>query len=152
MTADNAAGARALTAAGLCLDELKAALRAEEAERLSPATQAAYHEAEASGHSSWLEVTDALQRRVLQGHRVPRERMAAALFVLRAAAQLFPHDNDVQSIPLYVRHNRAEQGSLRAGDPLPVVRLHPLHTGATTTLPVECAGRQPVLLVAGSFT
>jgi hypothetical protein len=112
----------------------------------------AYHAAEASGHSSWLEVTDVLQRRVLQVHSVPPERMAAALFVLRAAAQLFPHDEDVQSIPLYVRHNRAEQGSLRAGDLIPLVTLHPPKPGTTTTLPVACAGQQPTLLVAGSFT
>ena len=82
----DSAGARALAAAGLSLDELKTALRAEETARLSDATQAEYGEAESgTADSDWLEVTDALQRRVLASCSVPPQRMEAALYVLRPA-------------------------------------------------------------------
>ena len=127
-------------------------LRAEEAQRLAPATQAAYGVAEASFDSDWLKVTEELQKRVLRQHGVPPARLAAALYLLRTATQLFPHDDELQRIPLYVRHNRAEQGDLQPGDPLPSVTLHSLQSGAPTTLACACDGPQPTLLVAGSFT
>lgn len=115
-------------------------------------------------------MTEELQRRVLrEACAVPPERMAAALYVLRAASQLFLEDEELRRIPLYVRHNRAEQGGLRPGDALPDVPLHPLQpapaaaptsaaaavaaaAAPTTSLRAACAGPQPTLLVAGSFT
>jgi len=103
-------------------------------------------------------VTEELQQRVLRDEAgVPPARMAAALFALRGAAQLFPRDAELRRIPLYVRHNRAEQGALRAGDALPEVPLFPLRPAseaadAATSLRAVCAGTQPTLLVAGSFT
>ena len=62
--------------------------------------------------------------------------------------------------------NRAEQGSLREGDELPDVPLFPLRPPPSpadspaglesrcgaTSLRAACAGTQPILLVAGSFT
>lgn len=145
------AGAQALVAAGLSLNALKKAMRAEEMARLSAATQRAYAAAEASEDASWLTVTADLQRRVLRRAGVPPERMTAALYVLRSAAQLFPNDAELGSIPLQVRHNRARQGHLREGDQLTDVQLHQLSTGAPTLLREACAGR-PTLIVAGSFT
>ena len=98
-------------------------------------------------------MTDALQRRVLADAGVPERRMAAALFALRAASQLFPHDAELAAIPLYVRHNHATAGTLRSGDQLPELPLHTLQpTGATTSLRASCAGPLPTLLVAGSWT
>ena len=148
-----------LAAAGLSLPQLKAALRAEEVARLSASTQAAYAAAEAREDTDWLEVTEELQQRVLRDEAgVPPARMAAALFALRSAAQLFPRDADLRSIPLYVRHNRAERGALRDGDALPEVPLFPLRPAANaaadgaTSLRAVCAGTQPTLLVVGSFT
>lgn len=126
-------------------------LRSEEAARLAEETQAAYAEAERGG-SDWLQVTEALQKRLLREAGVPRERMAAALFALRAAAQLFPGDAELCSIPLYVRHNRAAQGSLREGDAVPDVLLHPLRRDGALSLRAACAGPLPTLLVAGSWT
>ena len=153
---EHARGGQALAAAGLSLEALKAALRAEETARLSSATQAAYGEAESGAHGtdgSWLEVTDALQQRVLTELGVPPDRMAAALFVLRAASQLFPDDAELRQLPLYVRHNRAQLGTLRPGDALPDVPLFsPDATGAATTLREACDGPQPTLVVAGSWT
>ena len=150
---------RALAAAGLSLPQLKVALRAEEVARLSASTQAAYAAAEAREDTDWLDVTEELQQRVLRDEAgVPPAHMAAALFALRGAAQLFPRDAELRRIPLYVRHNRAEQGTLRAGDALPEVPLFPLRPAAAanddaaTSLRAVCAGMQPTLLVAGSFT
>ena len=104
-------------------------------------------------------MTEELQQRVLRDEAgVPPAHMAAALFALRGAAQLFPRDAELRRIPLYVRHNRAEQGTLRAGDALPEVPLFPLRPAAAanddaaTSLRAVCAGMQPTLLVAGSFT
>jgi len=133
---------------------LKSVLRAEEAARLSDETQAAYAAAEREeGDSDWLEVTGRLQRRVLREHGVPPERMAAALFATRSAAALFPHDAELRGISLYVRHNRAQRGSLVAGDQLPDVPLYPPEPSmAATSLRAVCAGEQPTLLVAGSWT
>jgi len=147
---------RALAAAGLTLADLKAALRAEEEARLSEATQAAYGAAESDRlDTDWLEVTEELQRRVLHAEvAVPPERMAAALFAMRAASQLFPDDDDVQQASLYVRHNRARFGTLQPGDALPDVPLYAPEPGGaeSTSLRAACAGPAPTLLVAGSWT
>ena len=99
-------------------------------------------------------MTAALQERVLAERGVPPVRMIAALHLLRSASQLFPQ---LRHLSLYVRHNRAEQGALRAGDALPEVPLFPLRPAseaadAATSLRAVCAGTQPTLLVAGSFT
>ena len=152
--AEEEVGARALAAAGLTLSGLKAALRAEEEARWSEATQAAYGTAESDkSDADWLEVTDELQRRVLRGAGVSPPRLAAALFVMRAASQLFPDDAEVQQASLYVRYNRARPGNLRAGDALPDVPLYSLQPDCKpTSLRAACAGPVPTLLVAGSWT
>ena len=162
------AGTRALAAAGLTLAALKEALRAEEAARLSAEVQAEYgaveDDAAGADGSDWLAVTAALQERVLRAAGVPARPMEAALFALRGAAQLFPDDAELQRISLYVRHNRARHGTLQPGDTLPDVPLFALDApadatdaadaagGARTSLRAACAGAQPTLLVAGSWT
>ena len=113
-----------------------------------------------SAHADWLGVTEELQRRVLAGAGVPPERMTAALYVLRAASQLFPGDEDVQRISLYARHNRASAGTLKAGDELPDAPLYaaaqPPPEGTEEEAPLSlravCAGPEPTLLVAGSWS
>ena len=111
-------------------------------------------------------MTEALQRRLLREEAgVSPERTAAALFALRAAAQLFPGDAELRAIPLYVRNNRAARGDLRQGDAVPDVPLHTLRSGAAlaqaalrgtaagaVSLRTACAGPLPTLLVAGSWT
>ena len=146
-------GASALAAAGLSLRELKDAMRAEETARLSKATQREYAVAESRDDSSWLAVTDALQRKILGQVGVPPARMAAALFVLRAAAQLFPDDPEMRTIPLQVRHNRARCGHLCEGDVRVDVPLYSMERRSTcvTMLSKACADL-PTLVVAGSFT
>ena len=131
-------------------------LRAEETARTSSDTQAAYAEAESGAHGTgrdWLDVTEALQQHLLAEQGVPPERMAAALFALRAASQLFPDDAELRQLSLYVRHNRAQLGTLRPGDALPDVPLFSLEgMGAATTLREVCHGPQPTLVVAGSWS
>ena len=106
---------QALAAAGLTLETLEAVLRAEEVARRSDEVQAAYGDAErGDGDGDWLDVTDALQRRLLaDAGGVAPERMAAALFAPRVAGELFP---SLAPLSLYRRHNRAAAGTLREGD------------------------------------
>ena len=129
---------------------------------MSEATQAEYGAAESGTHGSsthedWLEGTEGLQRGVLTDAGVSTERMAAALYVLRAASQLFPGDAEVQHASLYVRHNRARPGTLKLGDELPDVRLYSLQQSTDgvkehISLRAACSGAAPTLLVAGSWS
>jgi hypothetical protein len=146
--------AAALRAAGFTsLDALKDVLRAEEVCRHSEATQDAYERAEAPGSKTdWLEVTSAMQERLLTEVGVPPERMAAALWLLRSAHALWPDDAEVRAISCWVRHNRARAGTLACGDRAPDLPLYPITgtDGATSVL--RLCGGQPTLLVAGSYT
>lgn len=126
-------------------------LRAEADARLSDATQEAYGAAEMRDDADWLDVTADLQTRLLTEAGVPANRMAAALWLLRSAASLFPAD-PLCRIGVHVVHNRARAGELAAGDAAPDVPLYALGSGsAPTTLRAACDGA-PTLLVAGSFT
>lgn len=135
-------------------------LRREEAERHSDATQAAFGVAEAAGsETDWLEVVSAMQARVVREAGVPSGREAAALWLLRTAASLWPDDAELQMISCWVRHNRATSGSLVVGDGAPDLPLHaivsasPRHHGAARgTSVLRACARKPTLLVAGSFT
>jgi len=127
-------------------------LRAEETARQSKELQAAYGVAErGDADGDWLDVTDALQRRLLADTGgVAPERMAAALFALRAAGELFP---SLAPLSLYRRHNRAAVGTLREGDAPPDVPLYLAADGAPTSLHAACAADGlPSLVVAGSWT
>lgn len=139
----------------MSVSELKVLLRREETLRLSEDTQARYGEVECShGQDDWLCVTETLQQNLLREAGVPSERMAASLFLMRAASQLFEDDPELcgpRAISLYVRHQRAERGLLRAGDAAPDLPLHHLD-GTTTSVTVMCSGASRTLLVAGSFT
>ena len=147
------------------VDELKPILRREEECRHSSATQQAYAAVEVSGSDSdWLGVTAEMQERVLAEAGVAKERMAAALWLLRSAHDLWPDDDEMQSISCWVRHNRARAGSLASGDRAPDSRLHPLVPNdsssssrgsaavcADASVLSVCAGK-PTLLVAGSWS
>ena len=137
---------------------LRQLLRAENAARLSPETQAAYAAAEARDDTDWMEVTDALQRRLLRDAGVPPEREAAALRALRAATYTYPA---LAAIPLYRRFQRARAGELSPGDAAPDVRLLTPSGAATTLLAGAAACRVgadgiaaplPLLLCAGSVS
>ena len=134
---------------------------AENAARLSEETQAAYAAAEANASdeaADWMEVTDALQRRLLRAAGVPPEREAAALRALRAATYTYPA---LASIPLYRRYQRARSGDLSVGDAPPNVPLLTAGGAATTLLEAAASARVPrdgraaplpLLLAAGSVS
>ena len=128
-------------------------LRREEAERHSDAVQAAFGVAEAAGsETDWLEVVSAMQARVVVEAGVPSERRAAALWLMRSAASLWPDDDELRTISCWVRHNRASSGSLAVGDDAPDMPLHPIDGPTAATSLLRACARKPTLLVAGSFT
>jgi hypothetical protein len=90
--------------------------------RVSDEYQKRYDEAEKLSSSSWLDVTDELQRQIIREFNLDDE-MDDALLCLRCATQIYP---DLKGIPLYVRYNRARDGDLQVGDiapDVPVVQL-----------------------------
>ena len=144
---------------------LEALLRAENAARLSPATQDALRKLQAGG-GDWIDEMGRMQEDLVRGAlprfaRAPnvRERqlwVADGLLALRTAAAEFPH---LRGISLWERHNRARQGDLRVGDPLVNCPLIPLVDGGSgigtqTTLFQVVAGHAgaPLLVLAGSST
>ena len=138
-------------------DTLLSMLRREEQLRLCPATQAALAaEPETAG---MLAVIEALQRRVAEeaGFSTAADIDAAVAYI-RAAQHNFAGDEEVLSIPLYIRNNRCRAGVLAPGMAAPDAPLlqpdgvtrcsvHALHAAA-------CGGeaRLPLLLVGGSYT
>jgi len=90
--------------------------------RLSNEYQKRYSEAENTSSSSWLHVTDELQRQIIREFNLDEE-MDEALSCLRCATQIYP---DLKQIPLYTRYNRARDGDLQVGDiapNVPVIQL-----------------------------
>ncbi|CAF1337354.1 unnamed protein product [Rotaria sordida] len=104
---------------------LKRMLIRENELRLSDEYQKRYCEAEktsTSSSSSWLNVTDELQRQIIREFNLDDE-MDDALLCLRCATQIYP---DLKHIPLYVQYNRARDGNLQISDiapNVPVIQL-----------------------------
>ena len=116
--------------------------------RLSADYQQRYEEAERDSNSetSWLMVTDQLQRQVIQEFQL-EEEMDEALLCLRCATQIYP---DLKEIPLYVRYNRARQGDLQVGDTAPNVPVVKLN-GKESDL-MEQFTSSPTVLISGSYS
>jgi hypothetical protein len=87
--------------------------------RLSDEYQKRYSEAEKTSLSSWLDVTDELQRQIIREFNLDEE-MEDALLCLRCATQIYP---DLKHIPIYVKYNRARDGDLQIGDIVPNVPI-----------------------------
>lgn len=96
---------------------LKRMLIRENELRLSDEYQQRYADAEQSSSTSWLNVTDQLQRQVIREFNLDEE-MDDALLCLRCATQIY---SDLKDIPLYVKYNRARDGDLQIGDSVPNV-------------------------------
>jgi hypothetical protein len=125
-------------------------LRREEALRMSPEQQALFGSVEHRYDIDWIDLADALQRRVVQefGDGGDPER---ALALMRTATTRFPHDAEMASISVYHRANRVRRGTLRVGDPLPDMQLADMQ-GAATTLHAHKRPGRPLFVVAGSWT
>ncbi|CAF1391172.1 unnamed protein product [Rotaria sordida] len=121
---------------------LKRMLIRENELRLSDEYQKRYCEAEktsSSSSSSWLNVTDELQRQIIREFNLDDE-MDDALLCLRCATQIYP---DLKHIPLYVQYNRARDGNLQISDiapNVPVIQLDGQETHAQDEWPI-CSAR-----------
>ena len=127
---------------------LKRMLVRENELRLSDEYQQRYREAEStsSDSTSWLEVTDELQRAVVREFNLDDD-MEDALLCLRCATQIYP---DLKGIPLYVLFNRAREGDLQVGDAapdVPVVQLDGEEGRLFDGLPST-----PTVLISGSYS
>eukprot|EP00698_Gefionella_okellyi_P019658 TRINITY_DN6058_c0_g1_i1.p1 TRINITY_DN6058_c0_g1~~TRINITY_DN6058_c0_g1_i1.p1 ORF type:complete len:225 (-),score=40.22 TRINITY_DN6058_c0_g1_i1:541-1215(-) len=129
---------------------LKKMLRRETELRLSPEIQALYAQAERSGTEDWMDVTNRMQRQLVRdfGFGAVED---AVVDMLRRASVLYPHDSDFRTIPLYVRHNRARQGDLVRGSPVPDVPLAHEDGSLTSLHKLQLPGR-PLVVLAGSIT
>lgn len=96
--------------------------------------------------SSWLNVTDELQRQVIREFQLDDD-MEEALNCLRCATQIYP---ELSSIPLYVRHNRARDGDLKEGEMVPDVPVVQLDNKETTLY--NNLKNQPTVLISGSYS
>ena len=70
--------------------------------------------------------------------------------ILRSAHQLYDND-EFHQLSLYVRHNRAQLGHLKAGDWAIDVQLLNMK-GESVSLLSHCHPRRPLLIIAGSYT
>jgi len=114
--------------------------------RLSKEYQKRYEEAEQTSTSSWLDVTDQLQREIIREFHLDEE-MEDALLCLRCATQIYP---DLKDIPLYVRHNRARDGDLQIGDITPNVPVVQID-GQESRL-FDGLKTSPTVLISGSYS
>jgi len=128
-------------------EAVKDLLRREKTLRLDPLTQVTYA---MKGQCS-TEVTNQLQLRAVREAGLPDE----AVEIIRSAQYLYPEDEDMKTIPHYVKYNRSKPGELAVGSPAPSCSVVELN-GQKTHLGVffersEQHGR-PLVLIGGSFT
>jgi hypothetical protein len=114
--------------------------------RLSDEYQQRYNEAEKTSLTSWLDVTDELQRQIIREFHLDEE-MEDALLCLRCATQIYP---DLKDIPLYVRYNRARDGDLQLGDIAPNFQVVQLD-GQETQL-FDGLKSSSTVLISGSYS
>mmetsp|Transcript_7207 Transcript_7207/g.10496 ORF Transcript_7207/g.10496 Transcript_7207/m.10496 type:complete len:122 (+) Transcript_7207:1280-1645(+) len=120
-------------------------LKRENELRLSQDVQKRFEEAERSGSKTdWIEVATQVQLEVLREFNVAE----SSLHAYRCAA-------NKHGLSLYVKYNRAREGSLKVGAPSPDVSLISLEDDGTTRLQslidVQKADR-PLVIVAGSIS
>ena len=71
--------------------------------------------------------------------------------ILRSAHQLYANDNEFHNLSLYVRHNRAKQGTLHIGDSAVDIQLLNIN-GQFVSLLSYLHCNRPLLIIAGSYT
>lgn len=126
-------------------------LEEENRQRLSEPVQRLYAQAEESGTYDWMRVTEVLQAALCKafgyGIDSPAE-LERALWELRTGANRF---DDLRSIPLYYRYNRARDGDLKEGDTVPPIPLLTLEGEPLSLSQLEEKGL-PLVVFAGSIT
>lgn len=129
------------------LEDLKNMVFRENELRLSSEWQACFEAAERSPNTDWLECVEKLQ------HQVAREfgYGLEAVRTLRTAATLYPQDAFFRDVPLYVRYNRARDGSLAESCLVPDLDLL-WPDGQARSLWNLGGAEVPLVLVAGSHS
>jgi len=115
--------------------------------RVSPEWQAQFEAAEKSPDTVWLECVEKLQQQVVTEFCYG----ASAVNALRAAASLYPQEAFFREIPLYVRYNRARNGTLAEGSAVPDMNLL-WPDGKARSLWTLGGTDIPLVLVAGSHS
>jgi hypothetical protein len=129
-------------------EEFAALLQREQALRTNAKTQQAYTEAERSFDTDWMEVTDALQRKILVEAGVSEQEIETALADFRAAPYHYPA---LKQIPIYHRYQRSRQGPLKEGDPIPAnLNLIDLTSHCSVDFTAMASSGLPVVVLAGS--
>ena len=120
-------------------------LKRENELRLGQEVQKRFEEAERSGsNTDWIEVATQVQLEVLREFNVAESSLQA----YRCAA-------NKHGISLYVKYNRAREGSLKVGAAAPDVSLISLMDDGTTRLQSLLDTQQadrPLVIVAGSLS
>ncbi|KNC46226.1 uncharacterized protein AMSG_02677 [Thecamonas trahens ATCC 50062] len=136
-----------------------AMLERENELRLSTRVQELYAAAERRSDTDWMEVTLELQKQVATefGYGPDHDRHDDVLVVLRRAAAIYPELPETAAIPLYVKHNRAGEGRVVAGEAIVDVPLLPLADGeigcrTSLTALLAGAGERPLVVIAGSYS
>lgn len=115
--------------------------------RLSDEYQKEYCQAEKTSYSSWLDVTDRLQRQVIKEFNLDDD-MEDALLCLRCATQIYP---DLHDIPIYVKYNRARDGNLQEGDIVPNIPVIQIN-GKENQLFDDGLKSSSTVLISGSYS
>lgn len=118
---------------------------------MSPEQIALFGSVEHRHDTDWIDLADALQRRLVHEFGDDGDP-DHALLMLRTAATRFPNDAEMAAISVYRRANRVRRGTLRVGDRLPDVALVDLHGAETTLWTASKRPGRPLFVIAGSWS
>jgi len=123
-------------------------LRREEEMRLSPPCQKEFGQI-GETHEKFNIFTTRLQSQCsLEFHVDP----TVGVELIRSAVSLFPDDEEIKSIPHYVRHNRCRAGHLKPGDPLAPANVSDMSGEQAMQLTDLIQMDRPVVLLGASHT
>jgi len=122
-------------------------LRREDEFRLAPKVQQAYRQI-GDCEYTLSQFTERIQYAVSREFQVDPQ---IGIELIRSAVSLFPDDEEIKSIPHYVRHNRCFEGHLKPGDTPPDCRVVALD-GAETDFRSLINRTGPVVVLAASHT
>jgi len=122
-------------------------LRREEELRLSAPCQKRFGEI-GEKHNQFNAFVTALQAHTSLEFKVDPK---VGVELIRSAVSLFPDDQEIRSIPHYVRHNRCKAGNLSPGDFPPDAQLADLE-GNPISLASILRTDRPVVLMGASHT
>ena len=72
--------------------------------------------------NGWLAVTDQMQTQIARDFGFGGDQTELAVNTLRRAQYLYPN-NPIFKLPVYIRNNKAREGTLRVSDTVPTVDL-----------------------------